>query len=144
MICCCILRGRLSHTCSGAAVVFGGDGDDRITTAAGADVIHGGNGIDTISAGAGIDQVFGDADDDVFNWKFGDGNDEVFTWAGVGYVDGGPGDDLLDGGSGDDRLRGFTPGGAEISSSWRAAGSDASPSSYEWADQINRRRRQDT
>ena len=69
--------------------VFGGAGDDTITTGDDQDVIDGGDGDDTIDSGIDDDTVLGGAGDDTI--ISGEGNDTV---------EGGDGDDLIYGGLG--------------------------------------------
>jgi len=75
--------------------VFGGDGDDRLSTLLLPADLHGGNGNDTLSGNFGNDQLFGDAGNDRLDGGFG--NDQLA---------GGTGDDLIDGGWGNDGLAG--------------------------------------
>jgi Ca2+-binding RTX toxin-like protein len=103
-------------------LVFGGGGDDTITTGTGNDKIHGDSGHDTIFAGNGNDKVFGDGGDDVIFGEGGrdtiyggggndsimgsKGNDYLFGEVGDDSVQGGPGDDDVFGGPGIDTLNG--------------------------------------
>ncbi|MGO4914896.1 Hint domain-containing protein [Pseudogemmobacter sp. W21_MBD1_M6] len=66
--------------------VYGGDGNDTITTGDDADIIYGGNGGDRIDAGVDADTIEG-----------GDGDD---------YIIGGEGSDAIEGGLGDDTIYG--------------------------------------
>lgn len=89
--------------------VFGGAGDDVITTGTGNDTIDGGDDQDTITSGAGNDTVVGGNGADTVS--LGDGNDRFddSAEAGQGWsntVYGENGDDTLIGGNGDDRLFG--------------------------------------
>jgi len=68
----------------GADLLYGGDGNDRITASADNDTIYG---------GAGDDNVEGAHDDDLIYLE--DGND---------FAEGGEGDDVIYGGAGDDQL----------------------------------------
>jgi Ca2+-binding RTX toxin-like protein len=71
--------------------VFGGTGDDRLTTAGGNDGLFGGDGNDTLNGGDGTDLFSG-----------GEG-DDVFLGVGIGdVVDGGPGSDRVRVDLGDD------------------------------------------
>lgn len=69
---------------SSADVLFGRDGDDRLSAGAGNDLLLGGSGDDVLRGGSGIDRLYGEGGSDVL-------------WSGGGA-------DLLDGGGGDDRL----------------------------------------
>jgi cyclophilin family peptidyl-prolyl cis-trans isomerase/PKD repeat protein len=83
---------------TGHIIVFGGDGNDKITVAGTVTAItelHGGNGNDTLSGGGGNDILLGDA-----------GNDVLIGGTGRDILIGGTGTDSLDGGSGDDILVG--------------------------------------
>jgi len=75
--------------------VFGGEGNDQITTGGGRDAIFGGAGDDQINAGGGNDFVRG-----------GDGNDQIDGGDGNDRLMGGNGDDVINGSDGDDRLSG--------------------------------------
>lgn len=75
--------------------VYGGVGDDTISTGAGADFVSGGIGNDIIHTNGGDDRIDG-----------GDGNDAISAGAGKDFVLGGAGGDLIDGGVGDDTLDG--------------------------------------
>ena len=78
-----------------AAVINGGDGNDRI---------DGTDNADTIDAGAGNDQVFaGRGNDSVTG---GDGNDVLLGSDGNDTIRGGNGNDLVDGDAGNDSLFG--------------------------------------
>ena len=93
-------------------VVFGGDGNDKITV----DLnvlrrveLHGGNGNDTLSGGSGDDLLFGEAGNDVLCGNRGndvlvggEGNDKLKGGAGRDILIGGIGRDTLNGNSGDD------------------------------------------
>jgi Ca2+-binding RTX toxin-like protein len=67
-------------------VVYGGAGNDSITTGDDDDIIFGGTGNDTISAGFDDDTVDGGTGDD--------------------FIEGGEGNDVIDGGAGDDTIYG--------------------------------------
>ena len=93
----------------------GQDGDDVITGGWNTDIIRGGNGNDTLTGQFGNDRLLG-----------GDGNDELFGNTGENELYGGTGDDVIYGGDlndlifgdagddtlwgfeGDDRINGFT------------------------------------
>jgi len=68
-------------------VVYGGKGNDTITTGDDDDYIEGGAGDDTIDAGFDDDTVFG-----------GDGDDVIIGGEGNDFIDGGAGDDTIYGG----------------------------------------------
>ena len=68
-------------------LVYGGLGNDRITTGDDADSIYGGDGADTIDAGIDADLVFG-----------GLGNDSIDAGLGPDTVEGGGGDDYINAG----------------------------------------------
>jgi hypothetical protein len=93
--------------------VYGGAGDDTITTGKGNDRIDGGLGNDNIKSGAGHDDVFGNAGDDIIDAGSGhdvvyggDGNDTLKGGKGRDTLEGGAGNDILEGGSGNDVLSG--------------------------------------
>lgn len=86
--------------------VYGGDGNDTITTGKGNDRIDGGLGNDTINSGAGRDDVFGNAGNDVID--AGSGHDVVYGGDGNDTLRGGKGRDTLEGGAGNDVLEGGT------------------------------------
>lgn len=93
--------------------VYGGAGNDSITTGQGRDRIDGGAGDDMIRSGAGRDDVFGNSGNDIIEAGDGhdvvyggDGDDIVRGGAGRDYVEGGRGNDTLIGGTGDDVLSG--------------------------------------
>ncbi len=84
--------------------VFGGAGDDRITTGHGADFISGGADDDYQDGGSSADQVFGRGGDDS---AYGlDGNDLISGGDGIDFSDGGSDDDTIFGGRGDDVVGG--------------------------------------
>ncbi|HHB80664.1 MAG TPA: hypothetical protein ENK83_02800, partial [Aliiroseovarius sp.] len=93
----------------GADQVFGGSGNDTIRTDDGSDYVEGGSGSDMVWLGGGDDQFeeddtesAGEADE-VYG---GDGNDTLDGGGGDDSLEGEAGDDLLKGGSGNDTLRG--------------------------------------
>lgn len=99
--------------------VFGGAGNDSITTGSGNDYVEGGLGNDAINVGAGDDHAMGNEDNDTLFG--GGGNDSLTGGPGRNYFDGEDGDDLLTGGNrqdtmwggaGNDRLRGREHGDA--------------------------------
>jgi Ca2+-binding RTX toxin-like protein len=75
--------------------VFGGPGNDRITTGAGRNVIDGDDGNDDVSAGAGNDRVFGGPGRDTL--RGGPGSDRLRADDGErdAVIDCGPGDDAV-------------------------------------------------
>jgi Ca2+-binding RTX toxin-like protein len=87
-----------------ALTVYGGSGDDTITTGDGNDTIDGGAGNDTIHSGAGDDQILGRSGDDFVNG--GRGTDTAFLGSGRDTFEWNPGEgsDVIDGGSGTDLL----------------------------------------
>ena len=104
---------RLSSRVNRAAMVFAGDGDDRVYGGSGNDEIHGGDGRDLLCGKLGEDKLFGEAGADLIfggagnDWlSGGDGNDHLFGRAGNDQLYGGAGQDQLYGGVGDDRLFG--------------------------------------
>jgi hypothetical protein len=76
--------------------VWGGDGDDRLTTGPAGDAVFGGGGDDTIHTGAGDDVVAAGAADP--------GNDAIEGGAGSDVFLPGAGADSVRGGSGEDRV----------------------------------------
>ncbi|MCB9011843.1 MAG: hypothetical protein H6531_08440 [Actinobacteria bacterium] len=91
-------------------MVYGDEGNDRLSGEAGGDRIFGGPGDDIIQGGPDGDQLSGD-----------DGNDHLNGGTGIDRLDGGPGDDHLAdrgygmqqfrGGTGDDTIRSVSQGG---------------------------------
>jgi Effector protein/RTX calcium-binding nonapeptide repeat (4 copies) len=86
--------------------VYGGAGNDTITTGQGRDRVDGGAGNDTISTGAGRDDVYGGAGNDTID--AGSGHDVVYGGDGNDVLRGGKGRDTLEGGAGNDVLEGGT------------------------------------
>jgi serralysin len=80
---------------SGAARVYGEDGNDVIVGSNGKNVVDGGTGSDTITGGANKDTLVG-----------GDGNDILIGGGERDTLSGGYGNDRLDGGDGNDGLKG--------------------------------------
>jgi Ca2+-binding RTX toxin-like protein len=76
-------------------LVFGNDGNDRISAGSEASVIFGGAGNDVLRGGRANDVLAGDG-----------GNDRIFGNAGDDRLLGGEGDDRLSGGDGRDHLQG--------------------------------------
>ncbi|MCC7248997.1 MAG: hypothetical protein IT473_10275 [Lysobacter sp.] len=93
--------------------VYGGAGNDTITTGKGRDRVDGGAGNDIINTGAGRDDVFGGAGNDTIDAGSGhdvvyggDGNDILRGGKGRDYIEGGAGNDVMEGGTGNDVLSG--------------------------------------
>jgi hypothetical protein len=93
--------------------VYGGTGNDRISTDAGDDTLSGGAGNDMANGGAGNDMLNGDLGNDRLNGQDGDdrvtggsGNDRCNGDAGADVLSGDAGNDNLDGGDGDDDMFG--------------------------------------
>lgn len=84
------------------STVFGGLGDDSITTAANADSVVGGEGDDTIAAGAGANTVEGGEGDN--NITTGAGDDRITAGAGDDTISSGDGADNVDAGAGDNSI----------------------------------------
>lgn len=90
---------------TGQVTVFGGAGNDTITTGAFADLVIGDDGNDSVDAGAGNDILLGAAGSDTL--KGNDGNDTVQGQGGsLDMLYGGNGSDFVDGGVGNDTLFG--------------------------------------
>ncbi len=92
------------------AVVYGGNGTDRITGGSAKDWLYGGAGNDTIDGGTGDDIISGDLGNDTLSGGAGDdmiyggaGDDTLIGGAGNDYLSGGAGSDTLAGGDGHDR-----------------------------------------
>jgi Ca2+-binding RTX toxin-like protein len=85
------------------AIVYGGDGNDTITTASGNDYLDGGAGNDRMTGGAGDDYLTGDDGND--RLVGGDDNDQLDAGAGRDTLKGAAGDDNLDGGDGKDAVQ---------------------------------------
>lgn len=99
--------------------VYGGAGNDTITTDAGNDYVDGGLGNDAINTQAGddyaygadeTDTIFGGAGDDTLTG--GPGRNELWGEDGNDLLNGSNRPDILYGGNGNDRLRGFAGGDA--------------------------------
>jgi Ca2+-binding RTX toxin-like protein len=107
-----------------ALTVYGGSGDDTITTGDGNDTIYAGAGNDTIHSGAGDDNVFGGSGDDFVNG--GRGTDTASLGSGRDSFEWNPGEgsDVIDGGSGTDTLV-FNGAGANENMSLSANGHQA-------------------
>ncbi len=97
------------------AIVFGGDGNDRIFATdarrpveifgeAGHDQITGGSSEDILDGGSGWDRITGGAGNDLIFGR--DGNDFLYGGEGDDVIVGGNGDDTMEGGDGNDILIG--------------------------------------
>ena len=91
--------------------LFGGSGDDSITTGIGNDIVYGRDGNDTVRTGDGNDFVGGDQEsasssrtNDLYDT--GDGNDRVIDGYGNNTVNSGNGDDSIRTGGGADSIVG--------------------------------------
>ena len=89
---------------SPAASVFGGSGNDAISTGNGADFVSGESGNDSIIVHGGTDIVLAGSGDDFVSG--GDGSDTLVGGEDDDEMDGGNGNDTLFGNEGDDVLRG--------------------------------------
>jgi ELWxxDGT repeat protein len=87
--------------------IYGGDGDDSISTSAGRDTIWGEAGDDLISSGRADDQIWG-----------GEGNDSLSAGAGNDTAGGQDGTDSVSGGAGND----FVAGGDDQGHDWLNGG----------------------
>jgi hypothetical protein len=95
------------------AVIFGDNGDDKLTGGSANDLIHGGKGNDDIQGGGGNDMLMGELGDDSLSGgsgndllQGGNGNDDLAGDDGNDMMSGGNGADDLNGDAGDDRLNG--------------------------------------
>lgn len=70
----------------GSSLLVGGEGNDKLTGKGSADMLLGGGGNDTLDGGAGNDQLYGDAGDDKLSGK--KGNDLVFGGLGTDKLSG--------------------------------------------------------
>jgi Ca2+-binding RTX toxin-like protein len=93
--------------------LYGGDGDDTLTTSEGNDTLYGENGNDILTSGAGNDYLDGGDGNDTLtslegnnNLIGGNGNDILTSGEGNDKLTGGYGDDVLTGGTGNDTLNG--------------------------------------
>jgi len=94
------------HGVSRDLLLFGDEGDDRLTGGSGDDWLAGGAGADTLRGGGGHDVLLFDAGDDVQ----GGGGQDVGVVSGDGNIDlsmGATGLEALHSGGGNDRLSGF-------------------------------------
>jgi Ca2+-binding RTX toxin-like protein len=99
--------------------VWGGDGDDRLTTGAAGDAVFGGEGDDTLLTGGGDDVVAAGAADP--------GNDTIDGAAGSDVFLPGAGADAVRGGSGHDRVS-YEDHQAGVTVTLDGAANDGSPS----------------
>jgi Ca2+-binding RTX toxin-like protein len=92
----------------GADTLSGGDGSDILRGDAGDDWLYGGDGADTLNGGLGDDVLFGgDSSADLRDVIFGgDGNDRIDAGYGNDQAHGGNGNDSIEGGFGADTLYG--------------------------------------
>jgi Ca2+-binding RTX toxin-like protein len=97
------------------ALIFGEDGNDRLTGGGGWDELHGGVGNDTLNGGGGNDYLYGEEGNDSLSGGAGndvllggDGRDSLGGSSGRDLLIGGLGVDSLNGGAGDDILVGGT------------------------------------
>jgi Ca2+-binding RTX toxin-like protein len=95
------------------SLLWGGYGNDVLTSGKGDDVLHGEAGNDKLLGGVGNDQLFGGSGNDVLTGGTGnnllvggDGNDALTGGVGRDVLLGGAGIDKLSGGNGDDLLLG--------------------------------------
>ena len=82
------------------AVLYGGTGNDRLTSGQGNDTLCGGSANDKLNAGSGNDTVYGDQNDAMTCDEPGATGDDVFE--GDDVLSGGLGTDTLHGGDGND------------------------------------------
>ncbi len=94
---------------TGNEQIYGGDGNDALSTAAGADTVSGDDGNDLIEAGWGDDRADGGA-----------GNDSVYGERGADVLYGGDGNDIVDG----DSDRNYFATGTDNDRSYGGAGDD--------------------
>lgn len=95
---------------SGADVLKGTAGDDRLYSGAGADRIFGRDGTDDIDGGDGNDILYGEGGYDAI--AGGSGDDQIYGGSGIDTLQGRDGDDYIDGGADVDVLYG--QGGNDI------------------------------
>lgn len=83
--------------------IYGGVGQDNITTDGGDDYIEGGEQSDIIKSGAGVDKVYGGS----FNYipPLSDGDDQIWSGGGFDEIYGGAGYDTLNQGGGNGDLK---------------------------------------
>ncbi len=102
----------------GFNAVFGGPGNDQLSTSEGNDFVLGDDGDDILSGNGGVDLLQGEAGNDILNGgnqndqlnggigndtlNGGHGNDQLLGGEGNDLLSGDRGDDQLDGGAGDD------------------------------------------
>jgi Ca2+-binding RTX toxin-like protein len=87
-------------------VFLAGDGNDSYESDVSwiASTVYGGAGNDHISSGGGSDRLYGEDGDDTILGN--GGNDSLYGGNGNDWLDGGTGKDYLDGGNGNDKLQG--------------------------------------
>lgn len=84
--------------------LFGGGGNDRISSGAGNDKVYGGTGDDILDGGTGNDNLIGENGADTLNG--GTGNDKLYGGNGNDIINGDGGHDLIYGDANDDTLYG--------------------------------------
>jgi Ca2+-binding RTX toxin-like protein len=89
---------------AGDDTLVAGDGNDLLDGGDGMDILDAGMGNDTLNGGAGDDTLLGGFGDDQLNG--GDGNDLISDTAGNNTVDGGAGDDQIITANGNDNVLG--------------------------------------
>jgi Ca2+-binding RTX toxin-like protein len=96
------------------ANIYGGGGNDTISSGSGADLVFGQSGNDTIFGRGGSDMLFGGSSDDTLTG--GDADDQVFGQSSNDRFIWNPGDDtdLNEGGAGVDAVEVNGGGGAEV------------------------------
>jgi Ca2+-binding RTX toxin-like protein len=96
------------------ALLYGGDGNDRLTGGSGGDQLFGQAGNDQLLGKGGQDQLYGGAGNDVLTG--GDGGDQMFGEGGDDRMIWNPGDDsdLMEGGDGLDTAEVNGGNGAEV------------------------------
>src|SRR6476661_3111928 len=96
-----------------AANLFGGDGNDILTSGSGNDLLFGQAGNDILLGKGGSDSLFGGDGNDTLTG--GDGDDQMFGEAGNDRMIWNPGDDsdLMEGGDGTEQFT-LTPNGARV------------------------------
>ncbi len=94
----------LTDTSGTDVQLFGGAGDDTLTSTTGDDTLIGGIGDDNSTGGAGRDVLFDPFGDDLL--QGGAGEDNLYSPDGQNRLEGGIGNDALRAGFGNDRLNG--------------------------------------
>ncbi|MBR2916550.1 MAG: DUF2974 domain-containing protein, partial [Clostridia bacterium] len=85
-------------------VIYGGDGNDKISGENGDDIIYGNDGEDIILGDDGNDTIYGGAEGDYISG--GNGNDTILGGDGNDVISGGEDDDILYGSNGEDHICG--------------------------------------